>query len=223
MIKVAVAGGDRGLFRRLEAWAAAEATDMLVTETSVDALLAGTAGRPDVVLLDVIDRAGADPVGDVRRLRQAGFWPLAVTHDAGARFSAALLGTGACVLVGREQDPAGLATAIRTAAAGTCPLGGHDGSPSLSQREETVLRAYASGLTLEAAARRVGISPSTAKTYLERVKAKYRQSGRPADTKLDLARRVTEDFARSWLAVAASADEVPGSRRPQIWGYVRSR
>jgi len=34
-------------------------------------------------------------------------------------------------------------------------------------------------------------------TYLQRVKAKYRQIGRTADTKLDLARRLAEDFARS--------------------------
>jgi DNA-directed RNA polymerase specialized sigma24 family protein len=60
-----------------------------------------------------------------------------------------------------------------------------------------VLRAYASGLTLDAAARQVGISLSSAKTYLQRVKTKYRQIGRPADTKLDLARRLAEDFAGS--------------------------
>jgi two-component system, NarL family, nitrate/nitrite response regulator NarL len=197
MITVAVAGGDGGLFQRLATWATAKAADMLVTETSVDVLVAGTVDRPDVVLLDVIDRAGADPVGDVRRLRAAGLSPLAVTRHAGARFSAELLATGACVLVGEEQDPAGLATAIRTAAAGACPPGNRNGSPSLSRREETVLRAYVSGLKLDTVARRMGISPSTAKTYLERVKAKYRQAGRPADTKLELARRLAEESTQS--------------------------
>jgi two-component system, NarL family, nitrate/nitrite response regulator NarL len=196
MIKVVVAGGDGGLLARLATWAVDHAPDLRVTGATVEDLLATGAGRPDVVLLDVIDRPGADPIGDVRRLRQTGHWPLAVTHYAGAAFSAALLATGACVLVGREQDPAGLAIAIRTAAVGNCPMGGRNGGPSLSDREESVLRAYASGLTLEAAARRVGISPSTAKTYLQRVKTKYRQAGRPADTKLDLARRLTEDFAQ---------------------------
>ncbi|WMX43873.1 hypothetical protein RGF97_01955 [Streptomyces roseicoloratus] len=33
----------------------------------------------------------------------------------------------------------------------------------------------------------------TAKDYLDRVKAKYQQAGRPAYTKIDLARRVRED------------------------------
>jgi DNA-binding NarL/FixJ family response regulator len=150
-----------------------------------------------VVLLDVVERPGTDPVGEVRRLRDLGHRPLAVTHDAGTVFSAALLATGACVLTGRDQDPPALATAIRTTASGRSPLGARHGGPALSQREESVLRAYASGLTLEAAARQVGISPSTAKTYLQRVKIKYREAGRPAYTKLDLARRLTEDFCRS--------------------------
>lgn len=197
MIDVAVTDGGGGLLQRLAAWAGANAPDLRVTEVTIGGLLASGAKRPDIVLLDVIDRPGADPVGDVRRLRETGFRPLAITHDAGAEFSAALLATGACVLVGREQDPVGLATAIRTAASGVCPLGARRGGPALSEREESVLRAYASGLTLDAAARQVGISLSSAKTYLQRVKTKYRLIGRPADTKLDLARRLAEDFAGS--------------------------
>jgi len=47
--------------------------------------------------------------------------------------------------------------------------------------------AYASGLTLDAVARKLGISPGTAGTYLKRIKAKYKQAGQPVFTKLDLA------------------------------------
>jgi DNA-binding CsgD family transcriptional regulator len=63
------------------------------------------------------------------------------------------------------------------------------GRPALSEREHCVLMAYASGLTLESAARSLGISPETARTYLKRVKAKYRQIGLPVYTKLDLAQQ----------------------------------
>ncbi len=48
-------------------------------------------------------------------------------------------------------------------------------------------------MTLDAAARYVGVRPGTARTYLNRVKAKYDALGRPAFTKLDLAVRVRED------------------------------
>jgi two-component system nitrate/nitrite response regulator NarL len=195
MIEVAVTDAGSGLLQRLAAWASANAPELRFTEATIADLLLPGVKRPDIVLLDVIDQPGTDPVGDVKRLRAAGFQPLAITHDAGAEFSAALLATGACVLVGREQDPAGLGTAIRTAASGACPLGARHAGPALSEREESVLRAYASGLTLDAAARQVGVSVSSAKTYLQRVKAKYRRVGRPADTKLELARRLAEDFA----------------------------
>ncbi|MFI6498886.1 LuxR C-terminal-related transcriptional regulator [Nonomuraea typhae] len=69
--------------------------------------------------------------------------------------------------------------------------------PKFSRRERAVLLAYTSGMTLQKAAHRIGISPATAKTYLQRVKAKYEQAGRPAYTKLELAERVREDEGRS--------------------------
>ncbi|MFF2079221.1 AAA family ATPase [Kitasatospora sp. NPDC058162] len=76
------------------------------------------------------------------------------------------------------------------------PPHAHDGGPNrprLSPKELQVLLDYASGLTLKSAARRAGITPNTAKDYLDRVKAKYRRAGRPAYTKIDLATRVRED------------------------------
>jgi DNA-binding SARP family transcriptional activator/tetratricopeptide (TPR) repeat protein len=64
----------------------------------------------------------------------------------------------------------------------------------LSVREHALLTAYVSGMTLEEAARHVGVRPTTAKTYLRRVRAKYEAIGRPANTKVELARRVWEDM-----------------------------
>ncbi|WP_354637100.1 hypothetical protein [Kitasatospora camelliae] len=83
----------------------------------------------------------------------------------------------------------------RITAGGT---GGRDGGtghggPRLSPKELRILVDYASGMTLKSAARRAGITPNTAKDYLDRVKSKYRQAGRPAYTKIDLALRVRED------------------------------
>jgi hypothetical protein len=60
-------------------------------------------------------------------------------------------------------------------------------------RDRQLLLAYAAGMTLDAAARRIGIRPATAKHYLERIKQWYRSAGRPAHTKLDLATRVRGD------------------------------
>ncbi len=190
MIDVAVVRDDVGLFEEMRAYAA-QAPDVAIRETSADRLLAATEQRPDVVLVEVTAHADADPVADVRTLCQAGHRVLALSRSADPYLSAALLGTGACLLLGANQSPAGIVAAIR--ASGTRSSGAR---PQLSQREKSVLIAYTSGMTLDAVAQRVGIRPSTAKTYLERVKAKYREAGRAAYTKLELAQRAEEDCGR---------------------------
>jgi two-component system, NarL family, nitrate/nitrite response regulator NarL len=61
-------------------------------------------------------------------------------------------------------------------------------------------------MTLDAAARRTGVRPATAKNYLERIKQKYRSAGRPTYTKLDLATRVREDGLLRYAPGASSSD-----------------
>lgn len=58
--------------------------------------------------------------------------------------------------------------------------------PALSTQERTALGLYASGLTLDAVARRMNISPTTAAEYLARVRRKYAKVGRDVRTKTDL-------------------------------------
>ena len=190
MIEVAVVWDDPALFEAIWAYAARE-PGLDVRETSTAALLSQAGPRPDVVLFEVTPSDGADPVADVRALRRAGHRVVALSRSPDSCLSASLLGTGACLLLGRKQTVPAIVAAIRASdSTGSTIVGS---TPRLSQRERSVLLAYASGLTLEAVAEQVGIRPSTAKTYLERVKAKYREIGRPAYTKLELARRASED------------------------------
>jgi two-component system uhpT operon response regulator UhpA len=63
----------------------------------------------------------------------------------------------------------------------------------LGRRERDVLHLYASGLPLKLVASRLGIANSTAREYLDRVRVKYVEVGRPAPTKVDLLRRAVED------------------------------
>lgn len=251
VIDVAVVWDDPWLFERIWAYAS-RVPDLAVREASVAALLGATEVRPDVVLIEVAPRDGGEPVADIRRLRRAGYQVLALSKSADPYLTAALVGTGACVLLGKNQTVAAIAAAIRASGPGPArrtsgaahiipPMrgrrlpygsrptvgipaparrpsagggralngtgavnavpsrgaatgaGGTPLRPRLSEREKSVLIAYTSGLTLDAVARRVGVRPSTAKTYLERVKAKYREVGRPAYTKLELTQRVRED------------------------------
>ncbi|HUK72120.1 MAG TPA: LuxR C-terminal-related transcriptional regulator [Streptosporangiaceae bacterium] len=186
------------LFEGLRAYAA-RVPDLDVRETGAAALLRMAEPRPDVVLVEVAPREGGPgTAADVRALCRAGYRVLALCRSSDPYLSASLLGTGACLLPGRKQTIAAIVAAIRASA----PRNGAAGStgdtrPQLSRRERSVLLAYASGMTLDAVAEQVGIRPSTAKTYLERVKAKYLEIGRPAYTKLELVQRAREESASS--------------------------
>lgn len=57
---------------------------------------------------------------------------------------------------------------------------------NLSQQESRALVLYASGMTQQMVARRMGVAPSTVKHYIDRVRAKYTAAGYQARTKLEL-------------------------------------
>lgn len=192
------------LIEGLQAWVRGSA-DLRLSGAfaTVDAFFEGMTGRPDVVLLDLVLRDNSDPGTNVRRLRDAGHQVVIVTAWTENGLAAAGLAAGAQACISKDQGLATLAAVIRQVAAGeavhtpelAAALLEDDRTqrPRLSARERQVLIAYASGMTLEVAARHIGIKPGTAKTYLDRVKEKYRAIGRPAYTKLELAQRIRED------------------------------
>ncbi|MBX3088551.1 MAG: response regulator transcription factor [Cryobacterium sp.] len=63
----------------------------------------------------------------------------------------------------------------------------------LGRREREILHLYAAGMPLKSAADRLGIGFFTAREYLDRIRSKYIEVGRPAPTKVDLLRRAVED------------------------------
>ncbi|MFJ8209272.1 response regulator [Streptomyces sp. NPDC096033] len=205
MITVAAVDDDRMLLDGLRSWlAGAEGLRLVAAVPTVDALLARPDARPaDVVLLDLLLRDGSTPERNVRRVRDSGSRVLVISTVADRTRILAAVAAGADGYLTKDHDLETLAAAVATVASGatahspelafawvhdTCP-----DRPRLAPRELQVLVDYASGLTLKATARRAGISAHTAKYYLDRVKEKYQQAGRPAYTKTDLARRVRED------------------------------
>ncbi|MEU3907601.1 response regulator transcription factor [Streptomyces goshikiensis] len=158
---------------------------------------------PDIVLLDLVLRDGSAPTDNIRRLLRAGSRVLMISTVPDRSRIIEAIRAGADGYLTKDHDLPTLVTAIKDLATGrgahspelafACA---HDSSPArprLSPRERQILLDYASGMTLKSAARRAGITVHTAKDYLDRVKAKYQQAGRPTYTKLDLARRVRED------------------------------
>jgi two-component system nitrate/nitrite response regulator NarL len=204
MPTLSVIDDDRMLLDGLAAWLAAAPDLRLVTAVpTVDELLQTTRERAEVAVLDLVLADGSDPVRNVRRLVAAGYRVLVVSVVRHSRPAVEVLRAGALGYLTKNADLATLAAAVRDAARGqvvfTPELAfalARDSSeerPTLSSQERTVLLAYASGLTLAAAAQHAGIKPATAKKYLDQVKEKYCRAGRPTSTKLDLASRVRED------------------------------
>lgn len=58
--------------------------------------------------------------------------------------------------------------------------------PMLSEQEKRVIVLYASGMKIQAVARRLDISPHTVKDYLRRIRAKFLAVGRHAPTQVHL-------------------------------------
>ncbi|MFD6225291.1 response regulator [Streptomyces sp. NPDC060232] len=211
VISVAVVDDDRMLRDGLRAWLGGVPDLRLVaTAGTVGELLAdpGRYGGPhrppaDVVLLDLVLRDGSDPADNIRRLLRTGSRVLMISTVPDRSRIIGAIRAGADGYLTKDHDLPTLVAAVKDLAEGrgahsmelafACAYDDSPARPRLSPRERQILLDYASGMTLKSAARRAGITVHTAKDYLDRVKAKYQQAGRPTYTKLDLAQRVRED------------------------------
>ncbi|WP_223114622.1 response regulator [Lolliginicoccus suaedae] len=204
MIRVAFIDDDRMLLDGIGSWlAGSDALTVVAKAQTVREFLETLSVQVDVVVLDLFLADGSDPAENVANLVEAGHKVLVVSVTPQATHGIDVVRAGASGYLTKDNDLATLTSAIEVVASGEMAYSpelafawARDDRPSkprLSPQERAVLLDYATGLTLEVAARRAGVKTSTAKSYLDRVKMKYAQVGRPANTKLDLATRVRED------------------------------
>lgn len=205
MIRVAAVDDDKMLLGGLQSWLAPiNDIELVSSATTVEAhLRSNTTGQVDVVLLDLNLRDGSCPADNVAAILATGVRVLVVSTIPDAEGVLSTIEAGAAGYITKDKELDVLVEAIRDVAAGRSAVSPElafvlsrdqrPGRPQLSSQERAVLTTYASGATLAASARRAGIAYGTAREYLERVKRKYTNAGRPTHTKLDLADRVRED------------------------------
>jgi two-component system, NarL family, nitrate/nitrite response regulator NarL len=218
---------DHALFHQgLGAWLGANEPSIEVRYSGqdVDAALAAAA-EADVVLLDLDLGPDAPPLADlVGQFRAVGCRVLIVSALGSPRVVRQGLAAGALGYMSKREDPESLLTAVRRVASGEGFLTPEMASilaeapedvPNLSIQELTALRLYASGMKLDSVARRMNVSPATAKEYLDRVRAKYAQAHRSVRSKSDMHRAAIEDgFLPPDDPSAPSAPSAPGNLRP---------
>lgn len=171
--------------------------------TDPSPLLAEGAPVPDLVVLDLwLDRDDAESSGAVAALTRRGSAvvlytteerpvPLRRAVSAGARGLAlkndgelALLQTLRTVLAGEFACSSELAAAL-------VDDGGR--AAELTEREVEVLELIADGLTKQQVARRLGISPHTVRTHMERARERYLALGRGPHNATALVQQAKRD------------------------------
>lgn len=158
--------------------------------------------QPQVVLLDVDLGTNQAPIKDrVLWCVDAGVHVLLISAFDDAANIRDGISAGALGFVPKRVSLEELAVALETVAQGELYLSADLATilsnalvrPDLSPRETDALSLYASGLTMNAVARRMGVSPHTAKEYIDRVRAKYSAVGRQARTRTELYAAATKD------------------------------
>lgn len=172
---------------------------------SVDGLLRHTRDL-DLVILDLRLADGSSPDANVMRLREVGLECLVFTSGDEPFLVRQAAAAGVLGVLRKSARRLQLQEAIRTAASGrhvasadwAAAIDSDPGFVDLSPRQRQVLELYAAGESTTRVARETGLAAETVSDYVDRIRRKYRDAGRPAPTKPELLKRAIED---GWLPI----------------------
>ena len=160
-------------------------------------------GDLDVVVLDLSLGDGSSVTENVKRVQALGSAVLVHSIADRVAYVREALAAGAAGVIPKSSATRTVIAAAASVARGevlnnlewatAIDADGDFARAELGRREREILHLYASGLPLKLAAQQLGISYSTAREYLDRIRVKYVEVGRPAPTKVDLLRRAVED------------------------------
>ena len=178
--------------------------EVLFAAATAQGVIDGLAGRQcDVIVLDLSLGDGSSVTDNVHVAASTG--SAVLIHSIADRVASVreALAAGAAGVIPKSSPTTTVMAAVASVARGdvlnnlewaTAIDADRDfAKAQLGRRERDVLHLYASGLPLKMVAMQLGIAHSTAREYLDRIRVKYVDVGRPAPTKVDLLRRAVED------------------------------
>ncbi|MET1053520.1 MAG: response regulator transcription factor [Mycetocola sp.] len=203
-IRLAIVDDHKMLLGALTEWIRGAANDitMVAAVPTWPELLTHTEFPVDVVLLD-LDLKDNIPVSlKLSILKTTGVKTVLMSTYSDAAVVREALASGALGYLVKTEDPTMIVEAIRSAYAGESFISHEldialnattNGSPKLSAQERRVMALYAAGEPVKSVAYELGISEETAKSYLKRIREKYRAAGFDVGTKVALRKRAILD------------------------------
>jgi two-component system uhpT operon response regulator UhpA len=204
-LRLAIVDDHKMLLGALTEWIRNAASDInLVAAVSSWPELLTHPGFPvDVVLLD-LDLKDNIPISlKLSTLKTTGVKTVLMSTYSEPNVVREALNAGALGYLVKSEDATMIVEAIRAASEGESYIsaeldlalnaGEVGGSPKLSAQERRVMALYGGGEPVKSVAFQLGISEETAKSYLKRIREKYRVAGIDVGTKVALRKRAITD------------------------------
>ena len=203
-IRVAIVDDHRMLLGALTEWIrSAQDIDMVAAVASWPELLSHPEFPVDVVLLD-LDLKDNIPISlKIATLKTMAVKVVLMSTYSEPNVVREALAAGALGYLVKSEDASMIIEALRAASVGesfvsaeldlALNAGEVGGSPKLSAQERRVMALYGGGEPVKAVAFQLSISEETAKSYLKRIREKYRVAGFDVGTKVALRKRAIED------------------------------
>ncbi|WP_286145574.1 response regulator transcription factor [Leifsonia sp. Root4] len=204
-IRLALVDDHKMLLGALTEWirGAADDINLVVAATTWPELLSHPQFPVDVVLLD-LDLKDNIPVSlKISTLKTTGVKTVLMSTYSEPAVVREALAAGALGYLVKTEEADMIVEAIRAANKGESYIseeldlaltsGNRGDTPRLSAQERRVMALYGAGEPVKAVAFQLGISEETAKSYLKRIREKYRVAGFDVGTKVALRKRAIQD------------------------------
>ncbi|CCK24907.1 LuxR family two component transcriptional regulator [Streptomyces davaonensis JCM 4913] len=204
-VSVVVIDDHPAILAGVEMWYAASPRPIAVIAASGSIGDAWTTpgSTADVIVLDLQLGDSGPAFAALRRLVDAGRQVVVYTMRDDEKTALTCLDLGAATFLTKGEGREHLVEATLAAAdnrpymppalAGALGTNARADRPQLSAREENVLIEWFQSESKELVAQRLNISVRTVNSYLDRVRIKYANLGRPARTKASLVARAVQD------------------------------